>query len=192
MPHRKAIKHVHELGHLHEFTFSTYRRLPLLTNDNWRERLARTLEQAGAECRFQLVAFVFMPEHLHVLTCPVDEQPEFGKYLARIKQPFSKQIKEVLTGAHSQLLQQLTVRERPGTTCCRFWQEGAGYDCNLFSRKATLHAIEYIHENPVRRGRCRQAVDWKWSSARYYLNEPPKQQDPHLPLIHGPPPDLFD
>ena len=31
MAHRKTVRHFHEVGHLHELTFSCYRRLPLLT-----------------------------------------------------------------------------------------------------------------------------------------------------------------
>jgi putative transposase len=192
MGHRKQVRHYHEPGHLHEFTFSCYQRRPLLTNDDWRGRLARTLDTAGEEYRFQLVAFVFMPEHVHLLTYPLDEQPDFGGYLARIKQPFSKQIKEVLIENRSRLLEQLTVRERPDKFCFRFWQEGPGYDRNLYSRAAVEASIAYIHENPVRRGLCRLAVDWKWSSARYYLLKPPRQQFPELPFLHGPPPGLLD
>ena len=33
------MRHDHEVGHLHELTFSCYRRMPLLTNDAWREEL---------------------------------------------------------------------------------------------------------------------------------------------------------
>ena len=89
-----------------------------------------------------------MPEHLHLLTYPTDEMPDFGKYLARIKQPFSKLIKEILVKNRSQLVEQLTVQERPGKSCFRFWQEGAGYDRNLFSKAAIIHSIGYLHENP--------------------------------------------
>ncbi|MEX0724922.1 MAG: hypothetical protein WD065_01550, partial [Planctomycetaceae bacterium] len=77
------------------------------------------------------------------------------------------------------------VQERPGKLCFRYWQEGPGYDRNLFSREAILAAIDYIHENPVRRGLCRRAIDWRWSSIRYYLIDPPKQQFPGLPFVHG-------
>jgi putative transposase len=133
-----------------------------------------------------------MPEHLHLLTYPTDEMPDFGKYLARIKQPFSKLIKEILLKNRSQLVEQLTVQERPGKSRFRFWQEGAGYDRNLFSKEAISHSIGYLHKNPPRRGLCGKAVDWKWSSARYYLNELPRQQEPDLPLIHGPPPGALD
>ena len=177
---------------MHEFTFSTYRRLPLLTNDEWRERLARTLDAANEEYRFQLVAFVFMPEHLHLLTLPLEEKPMIGHYLGRIKQPFSKQIKEVLTNNRSRLLEKLTIRERPGKTSFRFWQEGPGYDRNIFSKNVVLHSINYIHENPERRRLCKKAVDWKWSSASYYLNEPPRQQTSGSPYVHGLPMGFLD
>jgi len=185
MAHRKTIRHCHEPGHFHEFTFSCFGRKRLLTNDDWREKLARSLDAANADLRFRLVAFVFMPEHVHLLTFPLDEKPDFGSYLARIKQPFSKQVKQLLVEHNSRLLGQLTVQERPGKTCFRFWQEGPGFDRNIFSQEAITGSINYIHENPVKRGLCQKAVDWKWSSARYYLNDPPKQQETVLPFVHG-------
>jgi hypothetical protein len=102
-------------------------------------------------------------------------------YLKQLKQPFSK----LLKGASSPLLKRLTVRERPGKMCFRFWQEGTGYDRNLFTPAAIQASLDYIHNNPVQRGLCRKAVDWKWSSARYYLLDPPGEQFPDLPHIHG-------
>ena len=53
------------------------------------------------------------------------------------------------------------------------------YDRNLMMPVVlTEAAIEYIHMNPVRRGLVKRAVDWKWSSASWYLLDPPCQ---HLP-----------
>ena len=69
--------------------------------------------------------------------------------------------------------------------------ERHGYDRNLTSPKAILSAIDDIHENPVRRGLCRRAVDWKWSSARHYL-DPEDPGDPELPRIHSMSPELLD
>ena len=192
MSHRKLVKHFHEPGHLHEFTFSCYQRRALLTNDSWLQRLARTLDEAGRVEQFDLIAFVLMPEHVHLLTYPRPLKPSFGTYLARIKQPFSKQTKEILDAERSPLVAQLTVQERPGKTSFRFWQEGPGYDRNIFSNSAMTASIDYIHNNPVRRGLCDRAIDWPWSSARYYLLEPPRQQFPELPHVHGPPTGMLD
>jgi putative transposase len=141
MVHRKTVRHFHEVGHLHELTFSCYRRMPLLTNDSWREKLSRCVEAAGKETAMQLVGFVFMPEHVHLLVFPTVTEPSISRYLARIKQPFSKQIKDTLVERRSPLLPILTVLERPGKTCFRFWQEGPGFDRNLFSSDAISSSL---------------------------------------------------
>ena len=70
-PHRKRVQHFEGNGHLHELTFSCYRRQPLLTNDRWQEILATQLENACEAEDFGLVAFVFMPEHVHLLVQPL-------------------------------------------------------------------------------------------------------------------------
>lgn len=191
-PHRKRVKHYHEPGDFHELTFSCYRRMPLLFNDDWRHRLSRHIENACEEASFQLVAFVYMPEHVHLLVYPTLPEPDVGRFVARLKQPYTKEIKEILIRSKSPLLERLTVQERPGKSCFRYWQEGPGFDRNIFSPEALEAAIDYIHHNPVRRGLCQTATDWKWSSARYFLLEPPKQQFPELPHIHGIPLGAFD
>jgi putative transposase len=184
-PHRKLVKHYHEPGDLHELTFSCYKRQPLLTNDAWRHQLACCIDAAGEEFEIQLAAFVFMPEHVHLLALPMSREPAIDRYLARIKQPFSTWVKEQLLTSKPSLVNRLTVRERPGKTCFRFWQEGPGYDRNLTTTAVIEAAIEYIHMNPVRRGLVIRAIDWKWSSASWYLLDPPRQQLAGLPFIHG-------
>ncbi len=193
MPHRKTIKHYHEPGDFHELTFSCYRRMPLLTNDAWRGHLARGLDDAlGAE-QFELVAFVFMPEHVHLLVWPTrpDSTAEcISRFLVAVKVAASQQVKADLERSRGRLLSRLTVRERPGRTVFRFWQEGPGYDRNLQSEEAVTAATEYLHLNPVQRGLCKSVVDWRWSSARWYVSER-ATVDADLPRIHGPPPGLF-
>jgi putative transposase len=73
-----------------------------------------------------------------------------------------------------------------------FWTacEGPGYDRNLTQPKTILSAIDYVHENPMRRKLCERAVDWHWSSARSYLSG--EQPDPDLPVIDPLSPDLLD
>jgi putative transposase len=191
-PHRKLVKHYHDPGDLHELTFSCYHRLPLLTNDSWRERLARCIDEASQQTGVELAAFVFMPEHVHLLVVPTTSTPAIDQYLAMVKQPFSKSMKEHLLEINSRLINRLTVQERPGKTCFRFWQEGPGYDRNMATPTVIQAAIDYIHQNPVRRGLVKRSIDWKWSSARWYLLDPPRQQLASLPFIHGLPAGALD
>ena len=188
--HRKQIRHFHEPGDLHELTFSCYRRMPLLTNDVWREMLCRSIDTAIDRWQFRLVAFVLMPEHVHLLVYPTETPVKIDRLLSAMKQPYSVRIKRLLEAAHSPLLERLTVQERPGKTAFRYWQEGPGYDRNLSTERAVLAAIDYIHNNPVRRRLVAEATQWKWSSARWYASNR-ELTDPDLPTIHGLPWDFF-
>jgi putative transposase len=62
--------------------------------------------------------------------------------------------------------------EQPnGDVHYRFWQRGGGYDRNVTEGETVRQMIEYIHQNPVRRGLVDNAADWVWSSARFYAGE---------------------
>jgi putative transposase len=181
-PRRKLVKHVHEPGDLHEFTFSTFKRRPLLTNDQWRGYLAESIDRAAEQFGFHLIAFVFMPEHVHLLTWPLEIEPAIPRYLAAVKRPVSVRVKADLAMCRARLLRELTVQERPGKVAFRFWQEGPGYDRNFNKPKSILAAIDYIHANPVRRGLCTTSTAWPWSSARWYATDG-QCKDARLPKL---------
>jgi len=187
---RKRVKHFHEPGDLHELTFSCHDQRPLLTNDHWLHLLAKAVDAALANHKFHLHAFVFMPEHVHLLVYPCGE-PDIGAFLKAIKRPVSFRIKQELAATNRQLLDELTVQERPGVTSFRFWQEGPGYDRNLHHPDAIRHSLDYIHMNPVRRELARRPEDWKWSSARYFRSER-TEIDPAWPTLTKLPWNVFE
>lgn len=182
--HRKLVRHFNEPGQAHELTFSCYQRKPLLNGDLWRAWLSESLDRAMMGHAFDLMAFVYMPEHVHLLVFPRVPSARIDRLLYAIKRPFSFRIKQHLLQIESPLLTELTVQERPGKQAFRFWQEGPGYDRNLTSLKAAITAADYIHRNPVRRGLCNWVGDWRWSSWHHY-NGSDEQPDPHLPKVHG-------
>jgi putative transposase len=191
MPHRKTIKHYEANRCVHELTFSCYQRMPLLTNDHWRRLLAESISVATRQENYLLLGFVFMPEHVHLLVLPTSSDCRIANLLKSIKRPYSSRIKQLLQESGSPLLERLTVRQRPGVITFRYWQEGPGYDRNLESSEAIRAAIDYFHLNPVKRKLCQNATDWKWSSARHFLNVMP-EVDPDLPRIDAFPPGFLD
>jgi len=42
-------------------------------------------------------------------------------------------------------------------------------DSNLWSPKPIWEAIDYVHNNPVKRGLCQSPEQWRWSSAADYM-----------------------
>jgi putative transposase len=93
-------------------------------------------------------------------------------YLKAIKRPFSFRIKRLLSETTNPLMRRLTIRQRPGVETFRYWQEGPGYDRNLDRPVTVLSAIDYIHRNPERRRLVALAIEWHWSSARWYEGMP--------------------
>jgi len=187
--HRKRVKLYDEPGHCHELTFSCFHRLPLLTNNVWREMLSRSIDRAIQRHTYHLFALVYMPEHIHLLVFPEANSGRIEQLLKAIKRPFSFRIKKLLEQSGSPLLKKLTIQQRPGVKTFRFWQEGPGYDRNLTEASTIESAIDYIHRNPVRRGLCQSAVDWRWSSARFYYEH---KQDPALPKFQRVTTELLD
>jgi putative transposase len=133
--------------------------------------LARAIDRAGDCHGWRLAAFVFMPEHVHLIIQPTAEASKIDEFLFAVKRPFSYRVKQALAANGDPLLERPTIRQRPGVATFRFWQEGPGYDRNLTSEKSLLGAIDYIHANPVRRKLCTEAVQWRWSSARWYSSD---------------------
>ena len=189
--HRKRVKHVDNATDVRELTFSCYERRPLLTNNSWRELLARSIDAALVRHRYQLAAFVFMPEHVHLVVWPLQSASGMESVLKAIKRPFSYRVKQKLVAEHSPLLQKLTIRQRPKVSTFRFWQEGPGYYRNLTLGLTLLASIDYVHMNPVRRSLCKRAEDWPWSSDRWF-RDPAAKIDERLPRLHGLPPHWFD
>jgi putative transposase len=182
--HRKRVRHFDDPGHCHELTFSCYQRRPLLEDDRRRGLFSAAIDAAVPRSGFTLVAFVYMPEHVHLLVWAKEAAARVSELLYAIKRPVSYRIKELLRATADPLLEELTIRERPGKMTFRFWQEGGGYDRNLVAPVSIHACAEYLHNNPVRRGLVVSPADWKWSSWRYY-HVPGCTPDPDLPKVDG-------
>ena len=181
----KRVKHFDIAGHAHELTFSCFKRKPILVDDQLRKLLSQSIDQAMTSKGYTLVAFVYMPEHVHLLVYPRPDADEIKDLLYAIKRPFSYRVKKLLEQSNSYLLDQLTV-QTGGRTRFHYWQAGPGYDRNISSMTVMEKVIDYIHKNPVRRGLCVSPDQWKWSSWSSH-SDSSTRVDPDLPVIHGMP-----
>ncbi|MBS1709719.1 MAG: transposase [Armatimonadetes bacterium] len=152
-------------GHLHGLTFSTYRRLPFLADAVLADLVAGALFSAGKRLRFEVRAFVVMPEHCHVLVWPREDVYDMAAVLTSIK---SEAAKACFT-ARPELREVCRVPRRGRPDEFKFWQPGGGYDRNYWSRAEIRKFIDYLHNNPVRRGLCLYPEDYRWSSVLAYM-----------------------
>jgi REP-associated tyrosine transposase len=118
--------------------------------------------------RYELIAYVFMPEHVHLLVLPLDGATGIARLLFAIKRPFWYRVKMRMAADGDPMLSELTIQDRPNHASFRFWQEGAGYDRNIRKESTLRAAIDTIRRNPGRRGLVDETGKWKWSSWHAY------------------------
>ncbi|MFQ6007623.1 MAG: transposase [Candidatus Zixiibacteriota bacterium] len=163
MQHRKQCHRYNIPGHAHELTFCCYQHRAFLNSERTCHYLAEAIIRAKAIHQFDLWAYVFMPEHVHLLICPRKESYSISKILLSIKQPVSRRVLIYLRKNNPSSLRLLATGQKH--TPYRFWLDGGGYDRNITIGSTLIDVVRYIHNNPVRRGLVSRPEDWLWSSA---------------------------
>ena len=106
------------------------------------------LADAAREARVGVWAWCLMPNHVHLILCPADEDG-LRRALARAHRAYAGRI-------HAR-------RRRTG----HFWQGRFG--AVAMDEPHVVAAWRYVALNPVRARLVERAQDWRWSSARALL-----------------------
>jgi putative transposase len=160
----KGLKRYYGRGHLHFLTFSCFRRLPLLGTVRARNTFVKALANLHERYQFLVVGYVVMPEHVHLL---IGEGPKCtpSTVLKVLKQRVSRDLRKQRRRAPAG---QTRLAFKEGDVGLpRFWQPRF-YDFNVYRAKKKREKIEYMHNNPVKRGLVANPGEWTWSSFLSY------------------------
>lgn len=112
------------------------------------ELYLQLLREALAAARVVCLAYVLMPNHVHLILVPKDEDG-LRKALSRVHRAYAG----ILNAR----------RKRSG----HFWQGRFG--CVAMDGEHCIAALRYVLLNPVRAKLCAKPLQWPWSSAGAYL-----------------------
>jgi len=128
-------------GMVHFCTATVNEWQPLL-DDTAAGVLYRQWREAGTLFEVRVLAYVIMPNHIHLLLWS-ESGENVRKFVQRMLSRSSKII------------------GRGG----KFWKERLRVVC-IYSRHILRTKLDYIHANPVKRGLVREPADWMHSSFR--------------------------
>ena len=165
---RRHRVNINEPYHAHELTFSCYQKFPFLKADRTCQWLADAIASAKERFDFSLWAYVFMPDHVHMIVCPRLPVYDISEIRKAIKAPVARVAIQYLEVNSPEWITRIT-RNRGHRTERLFWQSGGGYDRNIVTGKTLLTMMDYIHANPVRKGLVASPLEWRWSSAAWYF-----------------------
>ena len=157
---RKRLQRYEVPGTARFLTFSCFQRIRLFDDDAIKSEFVRRLEAIATETSVDVLAWVVMPEHVHLVT--FSDITTVEVFLKRLKGPFSQWAVRRWTNTNDPILNRIQTRDG-----FRFWQAGGGYDRNVVGDEL-LEKIRYCHANAVTRHLASRSVDWPWSSARRY------------------------
>jgi putative transposase len=138
-----GLERYQQLGHLHFVTFCCYHRQMLLETPEARRLFEESLERIRCRNDFQVIGYVVMPEHIHLLVS------EPGK------------------GSLSTATQAIKLSVARRIAQHPFWQ-ARYYDFNVFTESKRTEKLDYMHFNPVKRGLVESMEQWPWSSYGSY------------------------
>jgi REP element-mobilizing transposase RayT len=117
----------------------------------------------------KIFSYVILENHLHL----VAQSDDISKTMTRFKTHTAKELINLLKRENVKtILEQLKFykKKHKSDREYQFWQEGIQPKL-IQSESTMIQKINYIHNNPVKRGYVDEAKYWRYSSARDYEGE---------------------
>ena len=140
--------------------------LPVFTSAACCDTLINSLEYCRQHKALKIYAWVILDTHFHAIL----SAPELPKVLHHLKSFTAKQIVAQLPlEGRDWLLNQLQYfRAAHKSTHHQVWQEG-DHPQAILCDEMLLQKMEYLHNNPVKRGWVSSPEHWRYSSAHEWL-----------------------
>lgn len=133
--------------HRYSLTFCTDRRRPIFSGAETVDIVRVQILRAAQETSFAILAYCFMPDHVHLLASGLDEGADVERFARLSKQRSGYEYARRLGAA--------------------LWQPSY-FDHLLRSEDDTWSVIRYIVENPVRARLAREPRDYRFSGSQTY------------------------
>jgi putative transposase len=155
----------------HFITCSTVQWMPIFSKPELVAILLDSLRFLQTQQRLTLYGYVIMENHLHLIAAAED----LAKQMSNFKSFTARSMIDWLRSYQpkSYWLQQLAAAKQCHKTGQRYqlWQEGC-HPQMIVSEAMLRQKLDYIHNNPIKRGYVDDPAHWRYSSYRNYLGLP--------------------
>lgn len=162
---RTRYKIIEKTG-VHFLTCTIVNWLPVLARIEPKEIIIESLRFLQDKARLTVFAYVIMENHLHLITQADNLSAEMGSFKSYTARRIIDFLQEEGNIHYLTELKAYKLSHHKDSTY-QLWQEGM-HPQFIQGRKMMVQKIEYIHNNPVRRGYVDLPVHWRYSSARNY------------------------
>ena len=158
---------IHDANAAHFITSTIVEWLPVFTSNACREIMVRSLAFCREHKQLRVYAWVILDNHFHAIVAG----PELSGTIADLKKFTAHEILAQLQRERREwLLNQLAYYRARHKTASQhqIWQEGV-HPQSIPTDEIMLQKLEYLHNNPVKRGLVASPEHWRYSSAHEWL-----------------------
>ena len=149
----------------------------LVTEDHF-NLLYDSLAFVNRKYQASIVAYVFMPNHIHLIVY-FHQENHLSAYMRDFKKYTSAYIRKMLEDSHQdRLLYKLRYHDGKRQKY-KVWEDRFD-DVVIRNGRILMIKFNYIHKNPVKKGLSERPEDYIHSSASYYEND----TVPRIELLH--------
>ncbi len=153
----------------HFMTATVNHWLPLFTRTQTVDIVLDSWRFLQREADFEIYGYVILENHLHLIASSQD----IGHDMQRFKSYSARRIIDYLEQSEAKrMLEMLAMFKRVHKIESQYqvWEEG-NHPQLLESEQMMRQKLDYIHQNPVKRGYVDVPEHWRYSSARDYAGQ---------------------
>jgi putative transposase len=152
-------------------TFTIVDWLPVFIDELTCKIITNSLSFCIKNKNLRVNAYVVMPNHLHAIVFDGDFNSERLKHTLDDFRKFTgRQLADTCEAHFSPIFSEVFRKAAGEDRQRRVWQP-TQHPEGIISEQFWQQKVNYIHENPVRKGLVNRPENWRFSSAKFWANE---------------------
>ncbi len=151
-------------------TFTVVEWLPVFIDESNCKIVTDSLNYCISNKNLRVSAYVIMPTHMHAVVHDNDfDSIRLKNTLDNLRKFTGRRLADAVLEKGPACFNQVFARNAGDDRLRRFWQS-TQHPEGITNLHFMQEKVNYIHLNPVRKGLVRNAADWRFSSASFWLD----------------------
>jgi REP element-mobilizing transposase RayT len=172
-----------EEGHAVYFmTFTVVKWLPVFVSAETCQIVVDSLNFCRREKSLRINAYVIMPTHLHAILFDADfDALRLAETVTSLRKHTGRKLSDYCT-EHLSVFDRILREAAEADRKRQFWQPSRRPEA-IYTERFWRQKIEYLHDNPCRKGLVLRPEAWRFSSAAYWLEGATESEVDLEPLV---------
>jgi REP element-mobilizing transposase RayT len=158
-------------AHVYFVTYSIVEWLPVFVSEHACRIVTDSLNFCHEKKHLRTNAFVIMPTHMHAIVFDAAfDNERLQRSLADFRKFTGRSLSDYCAGHTPKCFLETLRASSTADRERRFWQPSRHPEA-IQTERFWTQKLDYLHENPCRKGLVTRAAFWRFSSAAYYVSD---------------------